>query len=297
MHDVAVIGGSYAGLSATLMLARTRRNVLVVDAGERRNRFAVHSHSFLGHDGDEAAAIQAKARAQIETYSTVSWATDFAEHARAVDGGFTIALRSGAEVRAKRVVLALGIVDDLPDVPGVRERWGKTIFHCPFCHGYELNQGPIAVLATMPSSVHHGLMLPDWGPTTYFTNGTFAPSPEERAHMIRRGVTIDEERVVEVSGGADEIVLRSADGRTSSFRGLFLAPRTRIGTAVPTDLGVETEQGPTGAFIKTDLMKATSVKGVFACGDAAMAAGSVALAVGDGARAGASAYASLLFAS
>ena len=294
MHDVIVVGGSYAGLSATIMLARARRDVLVVDAGERRNRFVVHSHGFIGHDGDEAAAIVANARAQIEKYPTVSWARDFAEHARKIDGGFALTLRSGKEVAAKRIVLALGVVDELPNVSGLRERWGKTIFHCPFCHGYELDQGPIGVLATMPSSMHQGLMLPDWGPTTFFTNGVFDPSAEERAGLAKRGVTIVEDKVESATGGDSDIVLHLANGRSHAFRGLFLAPKTRIASALASDLGCELDEGPTGKLIKTDAMKATTVPGVFACGDAAIAAGSVALAVGDGARAGAAAYASLL---
>ena len=294
MHDVIVVGGSYAGLSATIMLARARRDVLVVDAGERRNRFVIRSHGFIGHDGDEAAAIVTNARSQIEKYRTVSWAKDFAEHARRVDGGFALTLRSGKEVAARRIVLALGVVDELPKVIGLRERWGKTIFHCPFCHGYELDQGPIAVLATMPSSMHQGLMLPDWGATTFFTNGAFAPSAEERAQLAKRGTTLVEERVESASGGDSEIVLHLANGEEHAFRGLFLAPKSRIASALPVDLGCELEQGPMGPFIKTDAMKATTVPGVFACGDAAIAAGSVPLAIGDGARAGASAYGSLL---
>ena len=291
MDEVIVIGGSYAGLSAALQLARGRRRILVIDAGERRNRSATHAHGFLGQDGRDPAEIAAKGRDEVLAYPTARWIETSAESVARVDDGFAVTVATGECLVAERLILALGVIDDLPDVPGVTERWGKSIFHCPYCHGYELGEGNIGVLGTTPLSLHQAMMLPDWGKTTYFTRG-FDPTPEERAALERRGVTIEPSPVVGIENRA---TVRLADDRALSFAGLFLVPRNRIAGRMVADLGLETEDGPTGSIIKTDMTKATSVPGVFACGDAAMAAGSVAFAVADGARAGIGAHRSLIF--
>jgi len=291
MDEVIVIGGSYAGLSAALQLARGRRRVLVIDAGRRRNRNAAHAHGFLGQDGRDPADIAAKGRAEVLAYPTARWIETSAESVSRVDDGFAVTVATGELLVAERLILALGVIDELPDVPGVAERWGQSIFHCPYCHGYELGEGNIGVVATTPLSVHQAMMLPDWGKTTYFTHG-FEPTPEERAALERRGVKIEPSPVVRVENRA---TVRLADDRALSFAGLFLVPRNRIAGRIVADLGLETEEAPTGSIIKTDMMKTTSVPGVFACGDAAMAAGSVAFAVADGARAGIGAHRSLIF--
>ena len=291
MHEVIVIGGSYAGLSAALQLARGRRRVLVIDAGQRRNRSAAHSHGFLGQDGRDPAEIAAKGRSELLAYPTARWIETSAESVARVEEGFAVTVATGERLVAERLILALGVIDELPDVPGVAERWGLCIFHCPYCHGYELGGENIGVIATAPLSVHQAMMLPDWGKTTYFTRG-FDPTPEERAALERRGVTIEPSAVVCVENRA---TVKLADDRTLSFAGLFLMPRNRIAGRIVADLGLETEDAPTGSIIKTDMMKATSVPGVFACGDAALAAGSVAFAVADGARAGFGAHRSLIF--
>ncbi len=293
MYDVIIIGGSYAGLAAAMPLARARRKILVIDAGERRNRFAHASHGFLGQDGKDPAAIAAIGKAELLAYPTVTWLDGLATEARHTEGALVVKA-NGAEHVARKLILALGVRDELPNVAGIKERWGKSVFHCPFCHGYELNQGRIAVLATMPSSEHHGLMLPDWGPTTYFTNGQF--EPEQPAHFEKRGTTIDRAPVESVSGDPkDGITINVKDGRKLDFAGLFLAPKTRPTSNLAEQLGCELEEGPMGPFIKADAMRETTVKGVFACGDAAMAAGSVAFAVGAGAMAGVAAYRALAF--
>jgi thioredoxin reductase len=291
MDDVIIVGGSYAGLSAALQLARGRRRVVVIDAGVRRNRSASHAHGFLGHDGRDPAEIAALGRAEVLAYPTLRWIESSAESISRLDGGFAVTVATGERVAAERLILALGVIDVLPDVPGVPERWGQNIFHCPYCHGYELGEGPIGVLATMPLSVHQAMMLPDWGKTTYFTHG-FEPTREERAALERRGVTIVPSQVVRIEQGA---TVRLADDRTLTFAGLFLTPRNRIAGHLVADLGLETEEAPMGSIIKTDMMKTTSVPGVFACGDAALPAGSVAFAVADGARAGIGAHRSLIF--
>lgn len=290
--DVIVVGGSYAGLSAATQLARARRRVLVIDAGQRRNRYAQHSHGFLGQDGREAAAIAAEGRAQLLKYPTVQWLEGAAAQATRLDQGFRITLNDGRGFDAEALVLATGVVDELPALPGLAERWGTSVFHCPYCHGYELMQGHIGVMAVGPLSMHHALMLPDWGQVTLFLNETFEPDEEQLASMARRGVAIERTAVRRIAGHA---TVELADGRALDMAGLFVVSRTHSGSPLAEQLGCEMDEGPTGLFVRTDAMKATSVAGVFACGDSARAAGNVAMAVADGAMAGVAAHRLTIF--
>ena len=293
-YDVIIIGGSYAGLAAGLQLARARRRVLVVDAGVRRNRFAEASHGFLTQDGTPAAEIAAKGRSQLMAYDNVEWLPGEATHAEAAEMGFRVTVAAtGREATGRRLVLALGVRDELPNIPGLEERWGRSVFHCPYCHGYELDRGRIGVLATSPKSLHHALMLPDWGPTTFFLNDAFTPDAEQTEQLRSRGVTVVDGLVSRLEGDGATLVM--GDGRVFALEGLFTLPRTSVVSPVAAQLGCAFDEGPMGAFIRTDAIKATTVPGVFACGDAARMAGSVSLAVGDGALAGAAAHQSLIF--
>jgi thioredoxin reductase len=295
-HDVIIIGGSYAGLAAGLQLARARQRVLVIDAGMRRNRFAGASHGFLTQDGTPAAEIAAKGRSQLLAYDTVEWLSGEAATAEPTEEGFRVTMAATGEERiGKRLVLALGVKDHLPEIPGLEERWGKSVFHCPYCHGYELDQGRIGVLALSPKSLHHAVMLPDWGQTTFFLNGVFTPDPEEAERLRRRGVTLDDGMVDHIEGDQATVVMR--DGRVVPLDGLFTLTRTSVASPIAEQLGCAFDEGVTGAVIRTDAIKATTVPGVFACGDAARMAGSVTLAVGDGALAGIAAHQSLIFGS
>jgi thioredoxin reductase len=295
-HDVIIIGGSYAGLAAGLQLARARRRVLVIDAGMRRNRFAGASHGFLTQDGTPAAEIAAKGRSQLLAYDTVEWLSGEAATAEPTEEGFRVTMAATGEERiGKRLVLALGVKDHLPEIPGLEERWGKSVFHCPYCHGYELDRGRIGVLALSPKSLHHAVMLPDWGQTTFFLNGVFSPDPEEAERLRRRGVTLDDGMVDHIEGDQATVVMR--DGRVVPLDGLFTLTRTSVASPIAEQLGCAFDEGVTGAVIRTDAIKATTVPGVFACGDAARMAGSVTLAVGDGALAGMAAHQSLIFGS
>ncbi|MEA1651410.1 NAD(P)/FAD-dependent oxidoreductase [Nitrospirillum sp. BR 11164] len=291
-YDVLIIGGSYAGLSAALQLGRARRRVLVIDAGQRRNRFADTSHGFLGQDGVAPGRIIATARDQLARYTTVEVRESAAIAVRGDEAGFVVET-SGGPVAGARLILASGVTDSLPEVPGLAERWGRHIFHCPYCHGYELNQGPIGVLATGPMSLHHAQMLPDWGPTTLFLNGAVEPDAAELADLARRGVTVERTPVVGFFGaGAD---IRLADGRIIPLAGVFTLARAGITGPLAAELGVDIEDGPLGQCIRVDVTQQTSVQGVFACGDVARMAGSVALAVASGTMAGVSAHRSLIF--
>lgn len=292
--DAVVIGGSYAGLAAALQLARARKRVAVVDAGVRRNRMAAASHGFLGQDGREPGAIVADARAQLLAYPSVTWIEGAATEATGALDAFAVALADGRTLAGRRLVLATGVVDELPDLPGLAARWGRSVFHCPYCHGYELGGGPIGVIATMPMSQHQALLLPDWGPVTYFLNGAASPDDAEAAALAARGVAVEPVPVAALEGDMTPVVVL-ADGRRLPFAGLFMASRTRPASPLAAQLGCAHDEGPAGPFVRTDEMKATSVPGVFAAGDAARMAGSVTFAVGDGAMAGMAAHRSLLF--
>ena len=289
--DAIVVGGSYAGLSAAIQLARARRRVLVIDAGRRRNRFAQHSHGFLGQDGREASAIAADGKAQLLAYPSVTWQSGTAATAAHYAGGFRVTLHDGGTFQARRLVLATGVVDELPPIEGLAERWGSSAFHCPYCHGYELEQGRIGVLATGPLSMHHAMMLPDWGQVTLFLNDAFEPDAAQLAALARRGVALERTPVARIDGVAD-VVLR--DGRSMPMAGLFVLSRTYSASALAEQLGCAHDQGPTGPVVRTDAQQASSVAGVFCCGDAARMAGSVAFAVADGAMAGVAAHQSLI---
>ena len=303
IHDAIVVGGSWAGLSAAMQLARARRRVLVVDAGRPRNRFSHASHGFFGHDGKSPAEARDGARAQLLAYPTVELREDEATHA-AIDGGtFAIDLASGATARARRIVLATGVVDDLPDVPGLRERWGVTVLHCPYCHGYEVAGGRLGVLATGIQSIHQALLLPDWsGDVTLFTNGVIVPDESERARLAARGVSIDARPVDSLVGDeADHHSLaitgvRVAGGEVVPIDAIFVGPRTRMASPLAEQLGCAFDEGPSGLFVRTTPRKETTIPGVFAAGDAALATHNASFASADGVMAGVAAHQSLALA-
>ncbi len=292
MFDAIIIGGSYAGLSAGMQLARARRQILVIDGGQRRNRFVEYSHGFLGQDGKKASAIASEGKAQLMAYKTVTWAEGQATSAARQGDGFTVAVEGQGNYQARKLILATGVTDDLPAIEGLAERWGRSIFHCPYCHGYEINNGRIGVLATSPLSYHHAMMLPDWGRVTLFTNLCFVPDTEQLAALHQRGVRIETAPVHRIS---DLATVELQDGRQVEMDGLFTMSTVRINSPFATQLACEMTEGPMGTVIRTNEIKATSVPGVFACGDAARMAGNVAMAVADGAMAGVAAHQSMIF--
>lgn len=297
MFDVIIIGGSYAGLAAALQLARARRSVLLLDGGQRRNRFASHSHGFLGQDGQPPGAIAAKGKAEVLAYPTVTWKDALADEVVATPDGFLVRA-GGDELSGKRLILATGVVDDLPAVPGLAALWGKRVFFCPYCDGYEFGLGSLAVLATNPQSPRFATLISEWagpGETTFFLNGQPEPEAHERALLASRGITIEREPVTSVGGDERSVEVKLQDGRSVKRDGLFLVPRTRLNGPFAEALGCELESGPLGSCYKTDATKETTVKGVFACGDIATPMPAIAFAVADGVRAGNGAHQSLLF--
>jgi len=291
-HDVIVVGGSYAGMAAALQLARARRSVLVIDAGERRNRFASHSHGFLGQDGVPPAEIAGNARRQLEAYPTLSWLDGRAETVAGRVDDFIVTATDGGSHRGRRILLASGVTDQLPAIDGLAERWGTAVFHCPYCHGYEIGQGRIGIVGANPMSIHQAELLTDWGDVTLLVNGAFELGGDVRSTLARRNVAIEEAPIGKIEGHADVVM---ADGRLLRFAGLFTATRTIPSGPLIQALGCALEETPMGVQLRTDAENKTSVAGVFACGDVARAPHSVSLAVGSGAMAGVQVHRSLLW--
>ncbi|WP_108659555.1 NAD(P)/FAD-dependent oxidoreductase [Acuticoccus kandeliae] len=293
--DIVIVGGSFAGQAAALQLGRARRRVLLVDAGAPRNRFARTSHGFLGQDGEAPAAIMARAAAQLARYRTVEQRRDEAVDAAVAGAGFTVTLAEGGAVSARRLILATGVRDVLPDLPGLAERWGVSVLNCPYCHGYELDEAPLGVLATGPLGAKQAMVVPDWGPTTLFTQG-IDPAPDEAAALEARGVAIEQAAVAAHFGPSPALAgVRLVDGREIALAGLFIAPPTVPASDLAARLGCAFKDGPTGPIVATDAMQATSVPGVFAAGDAASAMPNATLATAAGVMAGVAAHHSMIF--
>jgi thioredoxin reductase len=295
-HDAIVIGGSFAGLSAATYIARARRTVCVVDAGAPRNRFAAHGHGFFTQDGSDPRAMIAAAREQVAAYPTVAFVQGIAARAEKQSDGFVVTLESGEVLEAAKLVLAFGISDELPPIPGLSERWGVSVLHCPYCHGYEVAGRRLGVLHLSAMSAHQALLIAEWGPATYFLNGAAEPEPAVLAALEARGVGIERARVSSLHG--DERRLESialADGRSIAMDALFLGPRTHLNSDLASQLGCELHEGPFGRFIKTDEWKATSAPGVYAAGDITRAAHTATWASSDGVTAGIAVHRALVF--
>ena len=282
-HDAIVIGGSYAGMAAALQLVRARKSVLVIDAGERRNRFASHSHGFFGQDGVDSSEIAANGRRQLDAYPMLSWSNLRAENVSGQADDFTVHTSNGESHRGRRILLAIGVADELPSIAGLSERWGKAVFHCPYCHGYELGEGRIGVIATGPVSLHQAQFLTEWGDITLLVNNATPLDADARSDLESRGVAIEETLIDRLEGHAD---VRMADGRLLSFAGLFTAARCVPSHSLAEAMGCAIEETPMGLQVRTDAESKTSVPGVFACGDVARVPHSVSIAVGNGALAG-----------
>lgn len=291
-YDVIAVGGSYAGMAAALQLVRAHKSVLVIDAGERRNRFASHSHGFLGQDGVEPGEIAARARRQLETYPTLSWIEGRAEAVSGQVDGFIVTTADGKSHQGRRILLAIGVADQLPNVAGLAERWGKTVHHCPYCHGYELGKGHIGVIATGPMSLHQAQFLTEWGQVTLLVNHATSLELDARFALESRGVTLEEVPIDRIEGNAD---VRMADGRVLTFAGLFTAAPCIPSHALAESMGCVIEETAMGLQVRTDAENKTSVPGIFACGDVARFPHSVSLAVGDGAMAGIQIHRSLFW--
>ena len=294
--DAIVIGGSFAGLSAAIHIARARRSVCVIDAGNPRNRFAAESHGFFGHDGHDPRVIINSARTQLQHYPSVQMIAGEADGARPVPGGFEVAVSNCKTLTASKLVLAFGVSDVLPDVPGLAERWGKSVLHCPYCHGFEFAGKRQGVLYSAPMSAHQAQLIADWGPTTLYLNGNEMPDEEIQAKLAKREVLIEAARIDALkgdSGGLSALLL--SDGREALIDALYLVPNSRLNSHIAEQLGCALDEGPLGTMIRTDEKKQTTVAGVYAAGDIARAPHNASWAAADGVTAGVFLPQSLVF--
>lgn len=294
-HDAIVIGGSFAGVAATLQLARARRRVLLIDAGQPRNRFAKAAHGMVGHDDKTPKAILAEAWRQLRVYKEVEILEGEAVEAEKAGAEFRVVLADGREGRGARLVLATGVRDELPPLPGLEGRWGVSVLHCPYCHGYEFGGKRLGVLANHGLAVHQALLIPDWGPTTLFTQGIVEPDADERAKLKSRGVTIETSKVVELLGDSPELeAVRLEDGRIVRIDAFFTQSKTHQASPLAEQLGCNFEENPLGSCIRLEDSKQTTVEGVYAAGDASSSMHSASLAAASGVLAGIGAHQSLI---
>ncbi len=294
--DAIIIGGSFAGLSAALQIARARRPVLVIEAGRPRNRFAAASHGFFTQDGSNPLAMIAAAREQLLRYPNARLIEGEATAVTGGDGDFAVTTNAGDVFHARKLVLAYGVSDRLPDVPGLAERWGKTVLHCPYCHGFEFAGRRLAVLQTHPMASHQALLVSDWGPLTLLLNGGAMPDAETAAKLAARGVVIEPAAVTGLRGEGEALdAALLADGRALPVDALYVGPDPHHNSDLAERLGCTMDDTPLGPVIRTDERKLTTVAGVFAAGDIARAPHNATFASADGVAAGVFLHQSLVF--
>ncbi|MFG2727300.1 NAD(P)/FAD-dependent oxidoreductase [Streptomyces canus] len=268
-YEVIVIGGGAAGLSAALVLGRARRHTLVVDAGEPRNTPAAHMQGFLTRDGMPPAEFLAIGREEIKGYGVELVRGRVVE----VAPGFAVTLASGRVLQARRLVVATGLKDELPDVPGVAARFGKDVLHCPYCHGWEVRDQAFGVLATTPLSVHQALMVSQWSKDVTLFLHTVAESEfsdDDLRRLAAAGVGVVPGEVAELVVTDDRLTaVRLEDGTTHAREVVFTAPRAVPQNGLLELLGAELQETPFGSYPVVDGNWQTTVPGVFAVGNAA----------------------------
>jgi len=284
--DVIVIGGSYSGLSAAMSLGRALRKVLVIDAGKPCNRQTPHSHNFITQDGETPAAIAAKAKDQVSKYDTVTYYEDNVINASRVEDGFVVETADGSRWLAKRLVLATGIKDVMPEIPGFASCWGISVLHCPYCHGYEIRHQKTAVLANGEAAFEFGKLIHNWTKDlTILTNGHSTISEEQHTKLLKQGIKVVEtplKQLIHKNGQLEAVILE--DGAALAFDAMYARVPFEHSSDIAQQLKCEfTEQG----YIKADMMQKTTQQGVYVCGDAASMMRSVANAVATGTFVGA----------
>lgn len=268
IFDTVIVGGGAAGLSAALMLARSRRSVVVIDAGLPRNAPAEGVHGLLGREGMNPLELLAIGREEARGYGAEFVDGDVID-VSGHDGEFIVNLQNGDMLRGRKMLIATGLVDELPDIPGVREHWGRDVLHCPYCHGWEVRDRKIGVIATGPMSVHQALgfrQLSDR--VTYFSQDTVLDA-DDRARLDALGIPIVPGKVAAVEARDNRIhgVRLAEDGTVVDLEVVIVSTRMIARTSVFEGIGIEATDHPTGAFIETDDFGATSVPGVWAAGN------------------------------
>lgn len=295
-YDVLVVGGGAAGLSAALTLSRARRRVMVIDAGQPRNAPASAVHGLLGHEGISPVELLARGRTEVQRFGG-ELRSGSVEEVRTTPAGFSARLADGSEVEGRRLLIATGLVDELPDVPGVREQWGVGVVHCPYCHGWEIQDRHIGVLATGPMSVHQALLFSQWSSQVTLFAAAIEMTEPDLALVAAAGIEV-------VSGAIDSVVsdhdgvhsVRLADGTDHRVEAVAVASRMLARIAPFAALGVHATDHPLGQFLEADATGRTGVPGIWAAGNVSNLSAQVGAAAAEGAWAAAQINADLLFA-
>ena len=291
--DVVVVGGGPAGLSAALILGRMRRRILVLDTGAPANAVSKAMHGFLSRDGTPPAEVRRVSVEQLGPYETVERRTVAARSAARVSAGFEIALDDGSHVTTRRLLLAHGMRYALPHLEGVSELWGERVFHCPYCHGWEVRDRPIAVYGCGEKSVHQALLLSTLSDDVVLLwDGHSQIAAEQRERIDLAGVELVDDQVERVEETRSELHIEFTTCRPALARhALFIRPDLSLTSDLAVSLGAAlTEVGS----VDTDASGQSSVPGLYAAGDAGMPVQSVAVATGSGARAAYSINAELM---
>lgn len=272
VFDVVVIGGGVAGLSGALTLSRARRSVLVLDAGEPRNAPAAAAHGLLSRDGVAPLDLLRAGRAEVSRYGG-QMLSDRATHAMRVEGLFVVGTQSGASFRARRLLVTTGLVDELPQVPGLRERWGRDVLHCPYCHGWEVRDTPIGVLSTSAASVHQALLFRQWSSlVTLFLHTGPEPEEEQWERLAARGIEVVQGEVTGLEVVDDTLRgVRLSSKLVVPVHSLAVAPRFLAQGEVLAGLGLGPAPHPmgVGTYVPSDPGGATDVPGVWVAGNVA----------------------------
>lgn len=300
-YDVAIVGGGAAGLSAATVLARSLRSVVVIDAGQPRNAPAAGAHNVLGQDGISPLDLLARGRAEATGYGAEIRPGTVVDAAGSVDD-FTLRLSAGDVVKARRLILATGLVDELPDIPGIAELWGHDVLHCPYCHGYEVRGTRIVQIATSPMSAHQALMFRQLSEqVTVIAHDPAALSADDREHFTATGIDVVDARVERVrtrdddgSARLDGVLL--SDGGVVEADAVVVSPKFVVRGELYERLGGTLDEGPMGGLVGTGPMGETALPGVWAVGNTTTVHAMVTVAMGEGVSAGAAVNASLVMA-
>jgi thioredoxin reductase len=278
-YDVVVVGGGAAGLSAALVLTRARRRVAVVDSGSPRNAPAAHMQGFLSRDGMPPRDLIAAGRAEVAAYG----GTLIDDQVLGIDPGFQVRLASASSLTARRVLVATGLRDELPDVPGVRERWGRDLLHCPYCHGYEVRDQPLGVLGGNDEAVQHALLVRQWSADVTFFPHTTELDADQRELLAARGVRVVDGTVARLVVGDDRLQgVELVGGEIVPRTAVFVRPRMVANSALLAGLGCELDEN---GWVVHDPTGRTTVPGVWVAGNAGDPRAQVITAAGEGSAA------------
>ncbi len=279
--DVIIIGGSYSGLSAAMALGRSVKNVLIIDSGKPCNRYTPHSHNFITHDGAVPSEIATKAKEQVLNYNTVKFFNGLAVAGKKTNNGFEIQTKSGDKFSAKKLVFATGVKDIFPNIKGFEDCWGKSVIHCPYCHGYEFKGEKTAIIANGDRAFHVASLVNNLtNEITIITTGKAEFKEEQYAKLKNHKINIIEKEVKEIKHQNGTIsTLIFEDGSEENFNVAYAAIPFEQHCKISLDLGCETtEMG----HLKVDIFQKTTIPGIYACGDNSSPMRSVANAVATG---------------